>query len=225
MKEKKIHDLIEQGNEENKKQSLQTVRNNLEQDNVVDGVNNGINAAAIRSKKLIVPIAAAFFAVVALILCLTLYDWGRTDEFYFSSNGSYIFQTTDMTLKDYSEQNGYGLLYFDWYEETDYNDKVCIANDTEEIICFREYMADEKLGNDIILYVAANNIKLDFLSIYDDLSETYVSGGTNVKWGGDYITSDAYATFEYGGFNYYLQVNRIAGGVEQILHYVDILLN
>ena len=57
---------------------------------------------------------------------------------YFTSQ-SYEIVATQSTLKEYAQEIGKDLLYFDWYAETDhFKDRAWRLNDTQELICFQE---------------------------------------------------------------------------------------
>jgi len=227
MKDKGIHDLIEQGNEERKKKSWQTIQSGFEQGTVVELENNGTNTAALlKSKKFVIPVTVVTVIIIALILTLALFDWDRpnnTVRFYQSDE--YESAISDITLKEYSQQNNFDIIYFDWYAETDdYVDRVFLLKDTNEVICFQETIYDNNTDNSIIIFVTEKNVQLDFLSIYDYLTDSYNSNvGITVQWGGD--SNKVFAKFECKGYTYYLQIDDIVGPKEDILRYVEMLLS
>lgn len=227
MNEKDFHNLIEQGNDGKKKKSLQVVQSRIEQDIVIENTNVGSNSAALlRSKKYIIPITSAFVLIIALILFLSLYDWGRKDNlFRFYSREDYSLVETDITLKEYSQQNTLDLLYFDWYADTEFcSDVIYKTNQSEEVICFREKIVDNDFENIIILYVVEKDVQIDFLTIYETAcTSEYVSDtGVSLLWGGD--ATNVFATFILGDFRYYLQIDNIVGETEEILMYAETLI-
>ena len=72
---------------------------------------------------------------------------------YFTSQ-SYETVNTQRTLKDYAQEIGENLLYFDWYAETDYlKNQAWQLKDTQEVICFQEEIIDINTGCKVKLLV------------------------------------------------------------------------
>lgn len=226
MNDNKIHDLIEQGNAERKQESWEQIEGNLYFDGEEEPRHNGGGTlAVVRSKKFIACACAVFAVLVALILFFALYEHDDgNDELRFYSSDEYSATFTSVTLKEYAEQNGLDILYFDWYESGYFFDAVFTLKDSDEILCYREEIYDDELYNIIVLFVVEEDTELDFFEVIELVCSTAYesSSGVTVMWGGD--SSCVYAHFEYNGFKYYLQIDDIEGGTESILHYAELLL-
>lgn len=227
MKEKNIHDLIEQGNKEQKNKSWEVLEENLNLNEIDGEQHNGRNTLSInRSKKFIICTATASAILLALILFLILFDFDKSgDDFRFYSESEYSQTITDITVKEYSEQNDLGLLYFNWYDETYFlEDIIYILSETNEIICYHETIFDNDLENLISFYIISKDVELDFLSAFENVCNLSYesSSGINVLWGGD--NESVYALFEHKKFKYYLNIEQIGDDIEGILHYVEVLI-
>lgn len=225
MKDKEFHDLIEQGNENRKKKSWDTLQKNLGKEVDSNIQNNGSNTATlIKSKRFIIFAATAVCLIAAVLLIVFLLKEEVKNEFRFYSNSEYESVMTDMTLKEYSQEKGGDILYLDWYDETDdYLDTKYFLKDTEAVICFREEIYDNNTDNYITIFVTEKSVHLEFLSIYDYLQGSYSSNsGIVVQWGGDF--NKVFAKFEYGNYSYYLQIDDLSGPKEDILLYVEMLI-
>lgn len=228
MKDKKIHDLIEQGNKETKEKSWQVLEESLCYNQISEKQGNGGATLSVALNKKVVFAATIFLVLLCVALILILYyvnDKRTFDDFRFYAESDYSQTITDTTLKEYSDDNNLGLLYFDWYDETYYiEDIVYTLNESGDVVCYRETIFDNALGNLVILFVVENNVSLDFLNIIDNacIFDYQTKSGQQAFWGGDELS--AYAFIENDGFKYYLQVDDITGGAEEILHYVEVLI-
>lgn len=229
MKDKKIHNLIEQGNKETKEKSWQVLEESLCYNQKSEKQENGGATLSIVLNKKIVFAAILFIVLlgVALILILNYVNDKRTfDDFRFYAESDYSQTITDTTLKEYSDDNNLGLLYFDWYDETYYiEDIVYTLNESGDVVCYRETIFDNVLGNLIVLFIVENNVNLDFLNIIDNTCtfDYQTESGQHILWGGDELS--VYAIFGNNGFKYYLQVDDINGAPEDILLYVENLIS
>ena len=73
------------------------------------------------------------------------------------------------TLKDYAKKIGKSLLYFDWYEETDYlKNKALSLKDTQEVICFQEDIIDINSGCMMYIYVVEADTIIENFSVEEE---------------------------------------------------------
>lgn len=226
MKDKKMHDLIERSNRQKKDASWREIDENLQCEEEDGRYNGGGTLAAVRGKKFFVAAAAVIIlaAVVAMAVLLFRMPDNAGDDLRFYSESDYEQIITDTTLKEYSGKNGLGMLYFDWYDGTYYCEDMAYAlRDSGEVVCYRETIFDNAEGNLVALFVVDGGVALDFLEIMDGAcSFTYeTAAGCTVRWGGDRLS--AYARLKYGGYSYYLRIDGINGGAENILHYAELL--
>ncbi|MDE5552923.1 MAG: hypothetical protein K2I67_00010, partial [Malacoplasma sp.] len=120
----------------------------------------------------------------------------------------YYISETDITIKQYGLDTGKSLLYFDWYDTTEYYfNQEYKLNDTDEIICLEENIVDEN-GALIYLYLTDYHTDIDFIKIDTDNCTNILSiNSIDVKWR---ITSETgYACFSYDKHNYYLKIEGV----------------
>lgn len=131
-------------------------------------------------------------------------DDGGNGGRYFTNQAYEIVDTTD-TLKDYAQDIGKNLLYFDWYAETDHcENQVWKLNDTQEIICMQEEIIDINTGCPIYIFVIEADIELDAFSGDENLQNTTQVESVSVNWR---VQDDsASCNFEYDNYKYYLRV-------------------
>lgn len=229
MKDKKIHDLIERGNKETKEKSWQVLEESLCYNQVSEKQGNGGATLSVALNKKVVFAATIFLVLLCVALILILYyvnDKRTFDDFRFYAESDYSQTITDTTLKEYSDDNNLGLLYFDWYDETYYiEDIVYTLNESGDVVCYRETIFDNALGNLVILFVVENNVSLDFLNIIDNacIFDYQTKSGQQAFWGGDEL--NAYARINHLEYTYYIQVERINESPEDILLYVENLIS
>ena len=124
---------------------------------------------------------------------------------YFNSQ-SYEIVDTQRTIKDYVQETGESLLYFDWYGETWHlQDQVWQLKDTQEIICFNEEIAD--IETDCIVYIFAiqADITIEDFSFAEETDRTNEIKDIQIDW--RYSKFRAYANFAYEDYKYYLRVD------------------
>lgn len=229
MKDKKIHDFIEQGNKETKEKSWQVLEEDLYSNQISVQQKNGGATLSVALNKKVVLVATIFLVLLGIAFILIFYyvnDKRTVDEFRFYAESDYSQTITDTTLKEYSDDNNLGLLYFDWYDETYYiEDIVYTLNESGDVVCYRETIFDNDLGNLIVLFVVENDVSLEFLNIIDNacIFDYQTKSGQQAFWGGDEL--NAYARINHLEYKYYIQVERINESPEDILHYVENLIS
>ena len=123
----------------------------------------------------------------------------------YCDGSQYTIVPVSKTVKEYSAEIGKDLLYFDWYDQTDYLENFAYQlNDTQEIICYKEIQTDINTGCLVTLYITDSHTKLDFLSPYEVFENTASVKNVTVDW--RINRSMAYSYFQYNGFKYYLEL-------------------
>ena len=225
-RERKFHEFIEQQNREEK----DAVWAKLQQKEAERGQEKHVPVlpkARSFSWRKWTPILASSFAAVVIGGFAT---WGflslkaeKNDNKgrYFNSQ-SYEIVNTQSTLKDYAQEIGKNLLYFDWYEETDsLEDYVWQLKDTQEIICYNEEIIDINTGCPVYLFVIQADIEIENFSFAEETDRKSEMQSVKIDW--RYTRYRAYANFEYEGYAYYLRVeepideNHILDLVEELL--------
>ena len=143
-KVRKFHELIEQQNREEKDAVWAKIQQKEAERQKEEPAPVSPKARSFSWRKWTPILASSLAAVVIGVFAtwgvLSLKNGSNDDNKgrYFTSQ-SYEKVNTELTLKDYAQKIGKSLLYFDWYEETDYlKNQAWQLNDTQEIICFQE---------------------------------------------------------------------------------------
>ena len=226
-KERKFHELIEQQNREEKDAvwaKIQQKEAEREQGKPVSALPK---SRSFFGRKW-VTIAASSLAVVVIGAFstwgfLSLND-GKNNENegrYFTSQ-SYEKVITQLTLKEYAQGIEKSLLYFDWYQETDFvEDYVWQLKDTQEIICFQEEIIDINTGCKVKLFVIDADTTIENFSVEEETDRTSEIKETQIDW--SYSRFSSYANFVYEDYSYYLRLeepideNHILDLVEELL--------
>ena len=209
-RERKFHELIEQQNREEKDAvwaKLQQKEAEREQEKPAPV----LPQARSFSWRKWTPILASSFAAVVIggfatwgFLSLTN---GNNDNNgrYFTSQ-SYEKVLTQRTLKEYAQKIEKSLLYFDWYQETDFlEDYAWQLNDTQEIICFQEEIIDINTGCKIKLFVIEADTTIENFSVEEETDRNSEIKQVQIDW--SYSKFRAYATFIYEDYAYYVRVD------------------
>ncbi len=211
--ESEFHSLIEQQDSEGKRKVWDKINGNIgaETNFIDDAVQVSNNALSINPKKIYISAycVLAALAVVALILILTSKPGNPAGDVRFCSAADYSVNETTQTLKDYSQETNKDLLYFDWYEETEYlNDKVVRLNSDNEIICFMEEISDIESGYLIRIDVTDNLTVLDFLENFESsCPNSHTIDDIEIIWGVSEFGANA--KFEYKSHIYYLSISDV----------------
>ncbi len=225
-KESKFHNLIEQQENKHKQEVWDMIKSEVEENASVttDTVQVSKNTLAINSKKIYIPIVSVLAVLaVVLILIFTLKPNSPVDDIRYCSKTEYTTNDTKQTLKEYSLETNKDLLYFDWYDETEFcKDEIFQLNSTNEIICFKESIVDIETGCKIDISVTDNRTVIDFLEDFENSCLlTHTFNDIEIKWGGNKFKSKA--TFEYESNIYYMTLsdpfeeNYIITLIEQLL--------
>lgn len=232
--EKKIHELIEK-KESSDKQDRQVVWDRLQEkvrqqdtvevdcDNVVVQDKGNTISLAGRKKALWIILASTVVLFVVLALCLTLLRNNKPDNRY-CTESDYTSSESTLTIKGYASANDIELLFFNWYDDTEFcKDRIYKLIDSEEVICIRESMMDMNTGYIVTLAFTDDRTEMDLFDTYKTTcvnSETV--SGTEVQWGiGEY---SSHAKFAHKGYSYFLEVED-AIEEEFLMNYLEILLS
>lgn len=203
-RERKFHNLIKNQNLEEKDRLWEKIEKELGNEN--------ITVVVPRKKKFpmgrFVAIASSCVAVVT-VAAVTISHFlpHEENDNRYRTQADYEKFSTDMTLKEYAQDIGKELLYFNWYEEAELiEDTIYKLNDTNEIICFQEDIINGETGQAIKFYVVDNKTKMDILeSFYTRCRDTTQIKDIKVYWISGLNEANAY--FEYDHYNYYLTVD------------------
>jgi len=226
-RERKFHKLIEQQNREEKDvvwEKLQQKEAKREQGKPVSALPK---ARSFSWRKWTPILASSFAAVVIGVLStwgfLSLNDGKNNDNKgrYFNSQ-SYEIVTTQITLKEYAREIGKNLLYFDWYQETDFlEDYAWQLKDTKEIICYNEEIIDINTGCLIYMFVTEANTTIENFSFDEETDRESEINGVQIDW--KYSKYNSNANFVYEDYKYYLRLdepideNHILDLIEELL--------
>lgn len=202
-RERKFHNLIKNQNPEEKDRLWEKIEKELGNEN--------ITVVVPKKKKFpmgrFVALASSCILVVTVAAVTISHFLPPKDDTRYRTQADYEKFSTDMTLKEYAQDIGKELLYFDWYEEVELiEDTIYKLNDTNEIICFQEDMINGETGQSIKFYVVDNKTKMDILETYHNLcSQKSEVKDIQVHWISGLKEANAY--FEYNNYNYYLTVD------------------
>ena len=222
--EKKFHKMIEEENCAEKELKWQQLKNDLALSDEYE-VNNSDNSKALVKGKMSAALGAiAIILILAILTTVYLLRRNLQSQHRYCSSEDYTISETKMTLKEYSTSIDKSLLFFEWYDETDFlKDNITTLNDTGEIICFDETMLDMNTGYTVSIKVTDTRTDIDFLDTFKTIcDQSGTEKGIAIEWGGGAFSS--YGMFTYDGYHYYLEIQD-ADGSETVLEYIAALLS
>lgn len=204
-RERKFHELIEEQNREEK----DAVWAKIQQQDEPISVPSKARSFSWRKW---MPILASSLAAVVIGVFAT---WGflswqnkPNDDNkgrYFNSQ-AYEIVDPQRTIKEYVQETGGNLLYFDWYAETWHlQDRVWQLKDTQEIICFEEEIADIETDCIVYLFVIQADTEIEGFSLDKETDQKSEVDGVEINW--YYSKYKSNANFEYEDYKYYLRVD------------------
>ena len=225
-KERKFHELIEQQNREEKDAvwaKLQQKEAEREQEKPAPALPK---ARSFSWRKWTPILASSLAAVViggfAMWGFLSLKEGNNDNKGRYFTGQAYETVEVQYTLKDYAQEIGKDLLYFDWYAETeDLKNYAWRLNDTQEIICFQEEIIDINTGCKVYLFVIQANTTIEDFFGDEETEKKSEIKEVQVDW--SYSKFKSNANFVYENFKYYLRLeepideNHILDLVEELL--------
>ncbi len=205
-RERDFHKLIEQQKNERKDRLWEEkIKSEIPAEENVIEVNNG-NTISVKLQRILIPVAASVLAVLTVILLIVFKPWVSGPTLRYCTVSDYTINSTDQTLKDFSMQEDREILYFDWYEETEFfADNIYKLNSTQEVICFSEEITDINTGSQVKIFVTDNLTKIDFLeNLKEVCTRSNTVKETEIFWKSNEFKSCAH--FKHGSNDYYLEV-------------------
>lgn len=205
-KERKIHELIEKGDREEKDRVWAKIQERMREETP-----QALPAPTPKARpwRKWVAIAASSCAAVLIgvFAFVQFFPFGGENENegrYFTAQ-SYESIEHEKTLKEYNEENGTNFLFFDWYEET-YHLKKYIWKlvENQETICAKEEIVDINTDCMVYLFVTKASDRLESFSTDENTDKESTVQNVQVYW--RYTGDKAVANFEYEGYRYYLRV-------------------
>ncbi len=218
--ERDFEKLVIEQNPEQKKASWQKIQKMLEEDEqeTVADIEFGNTLAKSffsNRRNIIIIVSSALVLLTAAILMLVFLLPEPLPPKRYCAMGDYYIVSSDISIKEYSEQNELSLFYFEDSEYAVYEHYK--LKDDDEIICLKEELSDED-GNYISYYITDKNTEIDILTNYSNLCINKINVKTvDVNWVVHMNTT--LITFNQGDWNYYINIDNI---VEQ--DYVENLL-
>lgn len=198
-KDDKIHKWIEAQNPEKKAASLAALKQSL-----------GIPEQSPKKPRFVWRKLTPVFISIALVLGIGIFALVKflptqeENKNRYCTLADYSSPETQLTLKEYGEQIGEDLLYFNWYENATKFNFIYTLNETGEYIGFKEELTSNLTGINIVLYVTDIYTELQELDPYKiNCIEKSIIENVNVSWSFDIFTG-ASMYWEYKGFRYCL---------------------
>ena len=204
-RERKIHELIEKGNREEKDRVWARIQERAREE-VPLAVELPKPKARPWRKWAAIAASSCAAVLIGVVAFVKFFPFGeKKNEGRYFDNQAYERIDVDYTLQEYAQSIEKDLLYFDWYAETDYvKNMAWKLNDTQEIICFQEELVDINSGCVVHLFVTDADDKMDGFSTDENTQSVSMLGQVEVNW--DFLGDKAIANFEYEGYRYYLRV-------------------
>ena len=247
-KEKKFHQLIEEQNQEEKAKAWEKIQEKMAEAShdlpvVVENKTSNVRPKwnwrkAVALGTAIVALGVSVFAVMEFIPTGDITvdefsseniqvetsddDSSQNDNRYCTAE-QYTSSTIDKTLKQYAQETGKNIRYFDWYDTTEeVGNYIYTLDETNEIICYRENIINPETGDSLTLYVIEKNIDMDFLQWNDGGAENvYTFNQVDIVWSFDVLS--ARATFEFADYKYNILLTEPMEE-DDILEYAKLLL-
>lgn len=181
-RESKFHKLIEKQNTEEKEAFWKKLESRLESERDIDNVECG-----------------------GEVLVMSKNEIEKPDDKRYCTVNDYSTEISKITIKQYAADKNLELLYFDYYEQSEYYaDTQYVLSETQEVICLQEEMYDMNYAH-INLYVTDDKTELDVLKSFENHygSMTEINS-VKISYGDNDGTS--YAKFTFKKHVYYINV-------------------
>lgn len=218
--ERDFEKLVIKQNPEQKKASWQKIQKMLEEDEqeTVADIEFGNTLAKgffSNRRNIIIIVSSALVLLTAAILMLVYLLPEPLPFKRYCAMGDYHIVSAEISIEDYSNKNDLSLLYFE-------NVEFAITehfklNETDEVICLKEEIMDSS-GYYLTYYITDNNTEIDVFSEYSNICvNSIVVNSVNIEWG--YYVSSTRVFFNYGNWNYYIDIQSIVDetSVENLL--------
>ncbi len=218
--ENNFHKLIEQQEGGGKQRVKQRVEAALPEATEVQTRGPVLAVSADSRRRILVLVSLALALVIAAAVAIGLV-FGlkkKNPVFRYFCSMDYELVITDVTLKQYSAENGKNYLFLDEYEDALYLDDTYFKDiKSGKLICYNEYILfpDETY---LILRVTDDRTEIDMLDVFKAScvsSETI--NGVEVKYTDAYLDEESVAYFTYKGNIYYLEVDDAEPGYARVL--------
>lgn len=218
--ENNFHKLIEQQEGGGKQRVKQRVEAALPEATEVQTRGPVLAVSADSRRRILVLVSLALALVIAAAVAIGLVFGLKKKNPIIRYIGSIDCEVivTDVTLKQYSAENGKNYLYFDEYEDALYFDDTYFKDiKSGKLICYNEYILfpDETY---LTFCVTDDRTEID---IFDAFKASCVSSetinGVEVKYTDDYLDEESAAYFTYKGNIYYLEVDDAEPGYARVL--------
>ena len=168
-RERKFHELIEQQNREEKDAAWAKLQQKEAEREKKEFTPALPKTRSFFRRKWVQIVASSVvtvgIGVFAMWGFLSLKDGNNDNKGRYFSSQSFEKVEVQYTLKEYAQEIGENLLYFDWYEETDYlKNQAWQLKDTQEIICFQEDIIDVNTGCPIYIFVIETDTEIENFS-------------------------------------------------------------
>ena len=207
LKEQEFDELLEQQDEQNKKTIWGKINNRI--DDIAVEIQSAdvlvMKKNTVRDKKHTLVIVAIIIAIIFTITGILLWRLLPTkNDIRYCQVGEYFSEETTLTIKQYTQENDLGVLYFDYYNEWDYMGGLLYKlNDSDEVVCLQEDIIDPN-GIMLTYYITDNLTEIDFLAAFKTVCrESNRINNTTIYWHEE--MQEANALFEYNGFRYYIK--------------------
>lgn len=219
MREKDIHNLIEQEEAEAKQRIWERIKPQLD-------LEPRPKQQPVVKKKTwkwaTLAIALVCIVTLSIVLPLTLRDDGP--KVRYCDVNEYIISDLGQTLREYTVEHEEKFMYVDWYDIAEERNSryAYLVEDENDIVFFEEYFINGETGEELNFAVTDSRTRVDrFDAYYDNCEELVVKNLTvNIK---SFSRKDSYATFEYKGYIYYLQLS-FGDGQERLVEIIEDML-
>lgn len=219
MREKDIHNLIEQQDPESKQRIWEKISAQID-------VTPATSPKPVPKKKIGMwsAIAAVLVCIVTLSIVLPITLRGEDEpSFRYCETTQYTTAEFNQTLKEYSLSHDNKLRYIDWYNIAEEINVVYghMIGDTNDIVFIKEYIFNGETGEEVILFVTDNKTRVEgFESRYAGHDELIVKSVT-VRYG--HSATRFLAMFEYDNYIYYMQLDT-TDGLERFTNIIEDML-
>lgn len=225
MRERDVHNLIEQQNPEAKRRIWERISSQLD-----------LTPAEPQPKKPVKKkrwswafIAMAVVCVVTLSIVLPITLRGNDDvvdepQIRFCDSNSYTVDSLGQTLKEYSSEHNKNFLYVDWYDisEETTTRYAFITEDKTDIVFWEEMFINGETGEELTISITDNKTKVDKFEEFEKKYNEIEVNKIKVKLKTN-NTQSSMASFEYNNYNYYLNIE-FGDGQERMVEIIESML-